>query len=669
MHKSLQIMILAMLGLICLALVAFIPIALSLFYIIQIFIIYQFNKKPSRDKIPKFYSYYKLIFVLVSLAIIYFNYATFLGVDAGVPVLATFLFAKALETKKQRDLIILFNFALFVSASLFLFSQSFIMAVAVLLCLTLGLVGLYRVQMALFSVTDVYTENLKTDLLNVLKVMALAVPFFILLFLFFPRFPPLWHVPIPKNNAVTGLSDQMSPGSIAELSQSTALAFRIIGNIQQLPHRENLYWRAMVLDQYDGQTWTRNTLNTLPQKNLNIHLNKHLNYQYLNADQNQTWITALEQSIPNESRYYLHQDGAITARRAVQVNSPINLQWVGNNQEIFDDHHQENRERINLKYPQKFDTKAQQLATQLFVQSQSSPEKYVNNVLNWYRINGFSYTLSPGRLGENRVDDFLFGSRQGFCEHYASSFTLLMRYVGIPARVVIGYQGGQFAPDQKSWEVRQLDAHAWSEVYLNGKWQRIDPTAIISPQRIDQGMQDLINQDRNILGDSNFSYQHYSVLKSLRVWSDYASYQWQSKVVGYDTDKQKNWMKKLGLDSSYSYGMILIAGILFIVLTYFLIKTANSYMKQSKFERVIAKFSKHLNSEDRQKEHESFQQWMLRLAEYTDQPQCFKQSYLMYQKIVYLKQENSELVVKFENLLKECSTDLRNVKKTCHHQK
>jgi transglutaminase-like putative cysteine protease len=122
---------------------------------------------------------------------------------------------------------------------------------------------------------------------------------------------------------------------------------------------------------------------------------------------------------------------------------------------------------------------------------------------------------------------------------------MLMRYAGIPARVVTGYQGGQLAPDNQSWEVRQLDAHAWSEVYLNGKWQRIDPTAMIAPQRIDTGMQNYLAQDETVWGDQQseaWRLQQFKFLKNMRIWSDYLSYQWQSKVVGYDVEKQKNWL-------------------------------------------------------------------------------------------------------------------------------
>ena len=226
-------------------------------------------------------------------------------------------------------------------------------------------------------------------------------------------------------------------------------------------------------------------------------------------------------------------------------------------------------------------------------------------------------------MGKNRIDDFLFGSKQGFCEHYASSFALLMRYVGIPARVVIGYQGGALAPDAQTWEVRQLDAHAWTEVQLNGEWQRFDPTAIIAPERIDQGMQDLMQNQRDILGghQSTWQYQQFQVLKTLRVWSDYASYQWQSKVVGYDVDEQKNWLNKLGLSSSYRAVGVMFLGILGLILLFIGFKFWQNYRALSEMEKLLRHFAKGLSVTQQKGHSETFQQWMLRLSLMVKQPQ------------------------------------------------
>lgn len=668
MNKSIQISILVALSLIWLAQLAYMPIALSILFLVNLLGLGWYYQKINAHQtfnIPRvLFQAPKLLFAFFALLIIYLDTQTFLGVEAGTAVLSTFLFAKALETKSKRDFIILFNFALFVSASLFLHSQSFAMAVLVLCCLISCLVGLYRVQTANFEIAQPVLQSLKNDSLHILKFIGLALPFFILLFLFFPRLPPLWQIPIPNHQAVTGLSDRMSPGDIASLSQSSALAFRIIGDMKQFPNRNELYWRAMVLDHYDGTTWTSESSNKQSKSYSKITGQQDgFHYQYLAGDPAQQWITGLEKSIPIEQRLELHQDWSITPKQLVQRVQPVELQWIGSRvQDVQVPAFEQWMLKNNLKYPKNRDLQAQKFALAMFHQSQENPDTYIQNILNWYKKENFVYTLAPGKLGNHRIDEFLFQSRQGFCEHYASSFVLLMRYVGIPARVVTGYQGGELAPDGKSWEVRQLDAHAWAEVYQQGQWHRIDPTAIIAPMRIDQGMQTTIEGNAAIFGDgaySNIRFQHSSILRTLRVWSDYASFQWQSKVVGYDAEKQSGWMKKLGLTSVYSYGLVLILGIIGLLMVYWGVTKLFRVKQMSELERLIFKFNRQLSKDDQKVESETFQQWMSRLASRVEEKKSFEQANKVFQKITYLDNENQQDIQEIKKLLKECSNALK----------
>ncbi|MFW1799202.1 transglutaminaseTgpA domain-containing protein [Acinetobacter nematophilus] len=668
MNKSIQISILVALSLIWLAQLAYMPIALSILFLVNLLGLGWYYQKINAHQtfnIPRvLFQAPKLLFAFFALLIIYLDTQTFLGVEAGTAVLSTFLFAKALETKSKRDFIILFNFALFVSASLFLHSQSFAMAVLVLCCLISCLVGLYRVQTADFEIAQPVLQSLKNDSLHILKFIGLALPFFILLFLFFPRLPPLWQIPIPNHQAVTGLSDRMSPGDIASLSQSSTLAFRIIGDMKQFPNRNELYWRAMVLDHYDGTTWTSESSNKQSKSYSKITGQQDgFHYQYLAGDPAQQWITGLEKSIPIEQRLELHQDWSITPKQLVQRVQPVKLQWIGSRvQDVQVPAFEQWMLKNNLKYPKNRDLQAQKFALAMFHQSQENPDTYIQNILNWYKKENFVYTLAPGKLGNHRIDEFLFQSRQGFCEHYASSFVLLMRYVGIPARVVTGYQGGELAPDGKSWEVRQLDAHAWAEVYQQGQWHRIDPTAIIAPMRIDQGMQTTIEGNAAIFGDgaySNIRFQHSSILRTLRVWSDYASFQWQSKVVGYDAEKQSGWMKKLGLTSVYSYGLVLILGIIGLLMVYWGVTKLFRVKQMSELERLIFKFNRQLSKDDQKVESETFQQWMSRLASRVEEKKSFEQANKVFQKMTYLDNENQQDIQEIKKLLKECSNALK----------
>ncbi len=647
------------LSLILIAQMAFIPVLLSIIFAISILCIWIYLKR--QQPFPKIGTF---LLTVLALGSIYLSYQSFIGVEAGVAVLSTFLFAKSLESKNRRDLIILFNFALFVAASSFLYSQSFGMAIVIVLCLISCLIGLYRIQTSEFE-QEPTTQRaaLQQDAKHVAKFILYAIPFFILLFIFFPRLPPLWHIPIPENKGVTGISDSMSPGDIAELSQSSALAFRIIGDVSKLPPRSELYWRALVLDEYDGQRWTSSFVNQQPlmrQPMDSSPVPVGWNYQYLAADPSVFWIMGLEKSIPVERRYYNRQDWSIVPRRLTQRVEPIPLQWIGTQydpQAVG-----QYLARINTQVQRRLDPQAQQLAQRLYMQSAEDPRRYVQNVLNWYQQNNFVYTLKPGQLGQNRIDEFLFNSRQGFCEHYASSFVMLMRYVGIPARVVTGYQGGELAPDRKSWEVRQLDAHAWTEVWLDQKWQRFDPTAMIAPQRIDGGMQNLLSQDERVWSNnSTWTSQNNQWMTKMRVWSDYASYQWQSKVVGYNAESQQNWLSKLGLSSVYSSIVVLLGSIALLILAYILRIYLKARQAQSPFDRAIQQLNQSLADDLKKQPAETFHHWMQRLSQQVkiENQSIFIEAIRLFEKYLYSGAElTDQELKKFKYLLKTCADSL-----------
>ena len=648
------------LSLILIAQMAFIPVLLSIIFAISILCIWIYLKR--QQPFPKIGTF---LLTVLALGSIYLSYQSFIGVEAGVAVLSTFLFAKSLESKNRRDLIILFNFALFVAASSFLYSQSFGMAIVIVLCLISCLIGLYRIQTSEFE-QEPTTQRaaLQQDAKHVAKFILYAIPFFLLLFIFFPRLPPLWHIPIPENKGVTGISDSMSPGDIAELSQSSALAFRIIGDVSKLPPRSELYWRALVLDEYDGQRWTSSFVNQQPlmrQPMDSSPVPVGWNYQYLAADPSVFWIMGLEKSIPVERRYYNRQDWSIVPRRLTQRVEPIPLQWMGTQydpQAVG-----QYLARINTQVQRRLDPQAQQLAQRLYMQSAEDPRRYVQNVLNWYQQNNFVYTLKPGQLGQNRIDEFLFNSRQGFCEHYASSFVMLMRYVGIPARVVTGYQGGELAPDRKSWEVRQLDAHAWTEVWLDQKWQRFDPTAMIAPQRIDGGMQNLMSQDERVWSNnSTWTSQNNQWMTKMRVWSDYASYQWQSKVVGYNAESQQNWLSKLGLSSVYSSIVVLLGSIALLILAYILRIYLKARQAQSPFDRAIQQLNQSLADDLKKQPAETFHHWMQRLSQQVkvENQSAFIEAIRIFEKYLYSGAElTDQELKKFKDLLKTCADSLK----------
>lgn len=597
MPNSIRQSIVVTLSLLLCAQALFLPQLLVLL-LIAVLILFLISSKKAYV-LPKLLN---LLVIILALGVIYAAQGTFLGVEAGVAILTSFLFAKVLESQSKRDWIVVFNFALFVSASSFLYSASVWMTAMVLLSLLSCLVGLYRLHQLNFQTQ---ATTWLQDSQHMGKLLLYAAPFFLILFLFFPRLPPLWQMPIASSQATTGLSDEMAPGDIANLSQSSALAFRIVGNMTKLPPQQDLYWRAMVLDQYDGQTWSADPSNHHALFKPRNQAYSGLRYQYLAADPQSKWVTALEYSQPLQRGYYVQQDGAIRVARQ-HHRQMLELVWLGKQQ--LQPINPAVLQR-NQQYLSHYDPQAQRLAQQLYQQSQADPNRYVQQILAWYKAQGFQYSLSPGRLQGHHIDDFLFDQKIGFCEHYASSFVMLMRYVGIPARVVIGYQGGQAAPDGQSWEVRQLDAHAWSEVWLDGRWQRIDPTAAIAPERIQQGIQNSLWQQQSALKQQQLAWT-----SRLHIWSDFVSYQWQSKVVGYDQSKQIKWWGSLGLSTPLRLMIFAGLSIMAMLASAWLARHLYVYYSQSGYERQLLAFEHRLQAQFKKGSVESHAAWLERLS-------------------------------------------------------
>ena len=551
----------------------YLPFALSGLMLITLSVWqYLIFKHGHYQKIQKPFWQYSC--VILGLMLIYVQYRTLLGVEAGNSILALILLGKMFEVKHYRDAIVQFNFGLFVAAVTFLHGQQIGLAVAVLIAIFGCLYGMYQLQNYHAAFEDVSKQSVTPKALrhqtfrDITKLMLYATPLMVVLFLFVPRFPPLWNIPLPNNRHTTGMSDHVAPGDIAQLSQSSALAFRaIFDEPQHIPQPSQLYWRAMTLEHFDGVQWTQDAhskyrsyfINATPQLSatqLPIQLpawfklksaqSQFIHYQLWVEPTQQKWLFALDYSIASQP-LLLNADMSIQTSHDIYQRQLFDFQLIIPQPYADVMLDQSSRQR-NLQLPINANPISFQFAQALFERSHRDPVRYSQAILAWIRQEQFSYTLSPPPLQQQRIDDFLFRTKAGFCEHYASAFVNLMRMAGIPARLVVGYQGGKAAPDGKTWEVRQLDAHAWAEIWLDGRgWVRVDPTAAIAPQRVNLGMQDFSAQNSTLFGTGSFSAGHTHWLTQARIWADYANYQWQGKIVGFDQNKQHLWFKKLAL--------------------------------------------------------------------------------------------------------------------------
>ena len=490
---------------------------------------------------------------LLGLAGLWLTYNTAFGLDMGVAFLVLCLISKLWEMYKRRDAYVVLNLSLFVLAALFLMDQGLVTTLEVI-------VGAVVILLAFIALND--DGNTRGDgRLRTLGVLGIgALPLLVVLFLFFPRLPPLWSVQLSGQQATTGVSDSMSPGDFANLGQSTELAFRV-EFAENRPPQQQLYWRGLVFSDFDGITWRpspqqrqwrpapqmpswiENAFATVPDEVKNAPTS----YEIILEPTQQNWLFGLDypfaqrQDVSITSNFTLLKDQPVTQQLRYEVLqfAPMRIDPI-----LSDE-----LRRLNLTLPADGNPQARALAQQLFAQSDSDPVRYMAAIERWINQTEFRYTLSPPRLNNNRIDEFLFETKAGFCEHYSSSFTFMLRAAGIPARVVAGYQGGELSRGGNVWEVRQKDAHAWTEVWLEGQgWARVDPTAFVAPERVEQGMDALTQaQGAAMFGDgasAQISYQQYQMLQTLRRLSDQASYYWQKDVVGYDQDKQAGSLLK-----------------------------------------------------------------------------------------------------------------------------
>lgn len=480
----------------------------------------------------------RMLMIIIASIAVAMSYGTLIGRDAGVALLILMLSLKLLELKVQRDVMVFVFLGYFLVVTNFLFSQSLFMAVYMLIAcigLTATLVMLSRHDNEV---------NLRANVRIASTLILQAVPLMLVLFVLFPRLPgPLWMMPSDKTQGRTGLSNSMSPGSISQLIESDEVAFRVKFEGTP-PPSSSLYWRGPVLSNYDGRTWHVKPSWDEKQAGPVELLGGETRYTMTLLPHDNHWLFALD--MPAEYPEY----SRLTDEYSLQVKKPIkevrqySLVSFTDYKTSTDDLRQLAK---YLRLPRTLNPQTHQWAEQV-KQQFSQPRARIRHVLSQYREEPFSYTLSPALLGEHAMDDFLFNTREGFCEHYAGSFVYLMRLMEIPARVVLGYQGGEISTIADYMIVRQSDAHAWAEVWLmNEGWVRIDPTSAVSPERVETGIEAALPE-----GDlaGGFARSRNPLLKKLVLYWDNINYNWHRWVLGYDASTQRSLLERLGLDAT-----------------------------------------------------------------------------------------------------------------------
>ena len=463
---------------------------------------------------------------------VWLEYRAIFGRTSGIMLLVMFGGLKMLESRNQRDAAAVVFLTWFLAITNFLYTQSIPTALGMLAAVATSVTAL----VGLAAPRRAPRANLRTAAL----LVGQAVPAALVLFLLFPRVQgPLWGLPQDAYSAISGLSESMAPGNLSQLTLSDAIAFRVDFK-EDLPPRRTLYWRGPVLWDFDGRTWRVGSpsLADLPEPRNGVRVE----YSVLLEPHNRNWLFALESAalLPPRSRYL--DDGQIVA--LAPIRSRMRYEMVSRTE--ADPVAQEDPRNLDraLRLPAGFNPRAVALARG-WRASSGGDAQVLARAIEHFRLERLQYTTEPRLLGRDSVDEFLFDSREGFCEHFSSAFVFLMRAAGVPARVVVGYQGGDMNPVDGRFTVRQADAHAWTEVYLVDRgWIRVDPTVLAVPRRLDEGLA------RSVAAAGALPLimrPEMEWLRSLRYNWEALTHQWNLLVLGYNPERQRELMSWLGM--------------------------------------------------------------------------------------------------------------------------
>jgi transglutaminase-like putative cysteine protease len=480
----------------------------------------------------------------LALLVLFVSYGDLSGRRAAVSLLSLMLALKLIEGYRIRDARLVVSFSLFLCATQFLFGQGILMPLYGLATVSLALVALTRLQRNEAWAhqegrAPVVRASLFSELGFGLRLLAVATPVGLAFFLLFPRLAsPLWGIPDTTLDSKSGLSDSMSPGSIQQLFMDDSPAFRVTFE-GAAPGASELYWRGPVFWRFDGRTWKGGFYGTkLEAVEQPPATGAPWSYTVQLEPNERNWLFALDYpaTTPADSRLTLdfqliRRDPVIQLMQYSVVSNP----------DFVDSAELPITLRAQaLDLPEESNPRTRQLVDR-WRRETPSDGQLARRVLEHFNQNPFHYSLDAPLLGRDSVDEFLFETRRGFCEHYASAFAVMMRMAGIPARIVTGYMGGWYSPLGDYYLVRQSDAHAWAEIWLpEAGWTRVDPTAAVSPLRVEQGSLSALSAPRHLLD--------YDWLRSARNSIDIVQQRWNDWVIEYGASQQASLFAPLGLE-------------------------------------------------------------------------------------------------------------------------
>jgi len=494
----------------------------------------------------------RIVVVVLAVVSVLAGYRTLNGLEAGTALLVLMAASKLLETRDRRDLTVLLFIAFVLLFAALLYEQG-------LMQLPYMLVAVWLLTATLMRVHQTTSRMPMREAMRMTaKMLLLSLPVAVAFFVLFPRLPgQFWALPA-RAGATSGINDEISPGDVSELSLSSGIAFRVTFTGSAPPPPAERYWRGVVLHDFDGRTWrrARGRFSTTPTVETS---GQEYDYRVTLEPNNRNWLFSLD--LPTRwpaTRAFQSYDFQLLS--AETISSPISYRVRSHTQYTMTSELPMMQRNMDTALPGERNPRTRELARTLRAEHPDTAA-FVQAVLQKFRNEEYFYTLEPPRLEADSVDDFLFNTRRGFCEHFASAFTALMRAGGVPARIVAGYQGGQYNPMGDYLIVRQSDAHAWAEVWIEGRgWVRVDPTAAVAPERIQQGLDAAVPEDEPVPGRM---FGGNSMVLNLQLAWDALNSAWQNNVVEYNDTLQRSLFSRLGFDDVdwRSLGLLLTASL------------------------------------------------------------------------------------------------------------
>lgn len=519
-----------------------------------------FSWKPLSRKLSNILS-------VVLLVTVWLHFKTLVGQEPAFSFLLGLAALRVSDYRTERDhkFIVLLGLILIASRALF----------------SLDIYWLIPSGVALFGLLySLLPEKLPHRFSVLFKVLILSVPLTTLLFLVFPRVVMPWAISRGQDLGHIGFSDDMNPGSVAEIAANSQVAFR--AKLSELPFKrtQDLYWRGVVLQQSDGLSWKQGVSHR--EETPPVMRTKEFFYDIALEATGQNYLFALdgtrilEMEFPGATSW---AGGIFKSRRALQKTTFYRGYWEPHSRESVDD------VLGTLQIPE-LSERTRNWVLEVSANSKDS-EARLKKIQELFTENGFAYSLKPGIYTANGLDDFLFNRKVGFCEHFAGAYATLARALGVPARVVIGYQGGFYNPLGDFWKIGQKDAHAWVEVAINNSWQRVDPTAWVAPLRFIIGAEaffSLSEEDQRVFA-RNLEYRPTAKInflwwQEIEFFFEDLNYRWNYFLLDFDRQAQKEFLQSL----TANWEMLGVSVALLLAAMVFLLRNLLSGQKRKKTE-------------------------------------------------------------------------------------